>query len=333
MSKINTLAVEISGLTKEYKVPVKENFLKDIFVPNFEYFRAVTDLSFTIQEGESVALLGPNGAGKTTTLKMLTGLLYPTKGKMEVLGYTPTKRRYSFLRQIALVMGNKSGLSWDLSAQQSYELFKTIYQIPREKYEQTVEELTSLLEVGEYLNTPIRNLSLGQRLKFELIGAILHSPKLLFLDEPTIGLDVISKRKIRDFLRYLHQEEQTTILLTSHEIADIQKVSDRVLVINQGQLVYDDSLSKLEHLHEDRKYLSVTLKQKIDEGELGKVGKIGNIIKSSEYTQTIEIKREDQSRAVSYLTENFEVDDIDIQPVPLDEIIEDLFIKTRKSID
>jgi len=237
--------IKVKKLTKAYQIPIKQGVLKSIFFSNNRELIAVDKIDFKVKQGESVALLGPNGAGKTTTLKMLTGLLYPTSGEIEVLGFTPTDRKREFLRQIALVMGNKSGLSWDLSAMQSFNLFKTIYQIPENILKNRLDEMTELLDIKDQLDTPIRKLSLGQRLKMELIGAILHRPKLLFLDEPTIGLDVVSKRKIRGFLRHLHKEEQTTIILTSHEMADIESVCDRAIIINHGQIVFDNTLEKL----------------------------------------------------------------------------------------
>jgi len=223
-------------------------------------------------------------------------------------------------------MGNKSGLSWDLSAMQSFNLFKTIYQIPENILKNRLDEMTELLDIKDQLDTPIRKLSLGQRLKMELIGAILHRPKLLFLDEPTIGLDVVSKRKIRGFLRYLHKEEQTTILLTSHEMADIESVCDRAIIINHGQIVFDDTLEKLSHYYQDKKYLTVTFKKPVKEEKLQQ---LGNVISSRELSHTLEISKSTQSTVIAKLAEKFPVDDIDIQGVPLDEIIEDLFTQTK----
>jgi len=241
------------------------------------------------------------------------------------LGYTPTDRKREYLKQIALVMGNKNGLSWDLSARQSFGLFKTIYQISEKDFDMRLKELSELLDAEKQLDTPIRKLSLGQRLKMELIGAILHRPKLLFLDEPTIGLDVVSKRKIRHFLRYLHDKEKTTIILTSHEMADIEMVSDRVVVINQGKIVFDDSLQKLLHKYQDKKYLTVTFYKMV---AAMKLRKLGEVISSKELSHTLEISKENQGKVMAYLTDNFEVDDIDVKSIPLDEIIEDLFNKT-----
>jgi len=318
--------IEVKNLTKVYKIPVKQSFWKSIFFAKNKPLVAVENLNFEICEGESVAFLGPNGAGKTTTLKMLTGLLFPSDGELKVLGFVPTERQRKFLMQIALVMGNKNSLSWDLPSRQSFELFKTIYEIGDKDFENRLLELASLLDAEEFLDTPVRKLSLGQRLKMELIGAILHRPKLLFLDEPTIGLDVVSKRKVRNFLRYLNKEEGTTIVLTSHEMADIEMVSDRVIVINSGEKVFDDDLEKLLHNYKDRKYLTVTFFEPVKSSELKHLGKI---ISKKELSVTLEVTKKSQGKVMAELTEKYNVDDIDIRSVPLDEIMEDLFSKGK----
>lgn len=318
--------IEVKNLTKIYEVPIKQSFWKNIFWTKNKPLVAVEKINFEIEESESVALLGPNGAGKTTTLKMLSGLLYPSSGEVKVLGFIPTERDRGFLRQIALVMGNKNSLSWDLSARQSFELFKSIYEIKESDYQKRLVELTELLDATEFLDTPVRKLSLGQRLKMELVGAILHRPKLLFLDEPTIGLDVVSKRKIRNFLRHLHKEEGTTIILTSHEMADIEMVSDRVVVVNQGKIVFDDKLEKLLHNYADKKYLTVTFNNPVESSKLKGLGKI---ISKKELSVTLEISKKSQGKVMAELTEKYEVDDIDVRSVPLDEIMEDLFEKTK----
>ena len=318
--------ITVKNLTKVYEIPVKQSFWKSIFFAKNKPLVAVEDLNFEIAEGESVALLGPNGAGKTTTLKMLTGLLFPSGGEIKVLGFTPTERDRKFLKQIALVMGNKNSLSWDLPSRQSFDLFKTIYEIGDEEFKKRLAELSNLLDAEDFLDTPVRKLSLGQRLKMELIGAILHRPKLLFLDEPTIGLDVVSKRKIRNFLRYLNKEENTTIILTSHEMADIETVSDRVIVINSGTKVFDDSLQKLLHNYQDKKYLTVTFMNPVKSSELKTLGKI---ISKKELSVTLEISKKQQGKVMAVLTDKYEIDDIDVRSVPLDEIVEDLFGKTK----
>ncbi len=318
--------IKVNELIKVYEVPVKQSFWKSIFWSKNKDLVAVDKINIEIEEGESVALLGPNGAGKTTTLKMLTGLLYPTGGQIEVLEYRPTDRKREFLKQIALVMGNKNSLSWDLPARASFELFKDIYEIKQKDFERRLLELSELLEVTDFLDTPVRKLSLGQRLKMELIGAILHRPKLLFLDEPTIGLDVVSKRKIRNFLRNLNKTEKTTIILTSHEMADIETVSDRVMVINGGVKVFDDSLEKLLHNYQDKKYLTVTFDKPVKRVDLEKMGKV---LSKKELVATLEISKKNQGKVMAELTEKYEVDDIDVRSVPLDEIVEDLFGKTK----
>ena len=317
--------IEVKNLSKIYQVPVKQPFLKSIFIPKNKALKAVDDISFSIQRGESVAFLGPNGAGKTTTLKMLTGLLYPSSGTVSVLGFTPVDRDYDFLKHIALVMGNKNGLSWDLSANQSYELFESIYDLDHDASTKYVSELANILEVTNRLDTPIRKLSLGQRLKMELIGALIHHPEVIFLDEPTLGLDVVAKRNIREFLRNTNKEKQTTIILTSHDMADIEKVCNRVIVINQGKIIFDDSISKLTSKYRDRKYLTLIFKEEINKSKLEKYGKI---IEQKPLTYTIEIQGDQQAKVIAAISENFPIDDIDITRVPLDEIMTDMF-KTK----
>ncbi len=293
-----------------------------MFIPKTKNVEAVVDISFSVKPGESVAFLGPNGAGKTTTLKMLSGLLYPTSGSVHVLGHIPTKRDYAFLKKIALVMGNKSGLSWDLSPNQNYELFKSIYDLSDKELAERVGELSELLSVTEKLDTPVRKLSLGQRMKFELIGGILHKPEVMFLDEPTIGLDVIAKRNIRDFLRRINKDLGTTLILTSHDMADIEKVCDRVIVINHGQIIYDDYLDKLTLHYRGKKYLTVTFEKKIPAEELTK---FGQVIDSKELSHVLEVDAKQYAAVVAAISENFPVDDIDVRSVPLDEIMEDMF--------
>ena len=314
---------EVTNLTKVYKVVKRDkNFIKNLFIPQYHKVLAVDNISFSIKEGETVAFLGPNGAGKTTTLKMLTGLIYPTSGKVSVLGYTPTDRKREFLKDIALVMGNKNSLSWDLTAKQNLSLFISMYKTSEQVSWEIIREMAELLEVSELFDTQIRKMSLGQRLKFELIAAIFHKPAVLFLDEPTIGLDIVSKRKIRQFLRHINETENTTIILTSHEMADIEKICDRVIVINRGRIVFDDSMTALTQKYKDKKYFDVILKKKISKQKLEKFGKV---ISTHNFSYTLEIPREKQGKVISQIISKLPVEDIDIKPVPLDEIIEDLF--------
>ena len=235
------------NLRKVYSVQKKRTGLsgsiKDLFAPIKEEKVAVKDVSFVIDEGELVGFIGPNGAGKTTTLKMLSGLLYPTSGEVRVIGHDPWKRDYDFLRQISLVMGQKNQLWWDLPAIESFNLAKDIYGIRDSVYKKTLNKLVEMLEIGDILNVQVRKLSLGQRMKAELVAALIHSPKILFLDEPTIGLDVVMQQSMRNFLKEYNQNSEGSIILTSHYMDDVKELCKRVIIIDQGSILYDGLLS------------------------------------------------------------------------------------------
>lgn len=314
--------IEVKNLTKVYTVPVKQSFWRMALWPKSKNVVAVDGVSITIEEGESVALLGPNGAGKTTTLKMLTGLMYPSGGEVRVMGENPVKRNYDFLSKIALVMGNKNGLSWDLSANQNYELFKAIYRLDEKIADETISQLAQMLQIADHLDVPVRKLSLGQRLKAELIGAILHKPKILFLDEPTLGLDVIAKRNIRGFLKEINKKDGCTLILTSHDMADIEQVSDRVVIINHGKVVFDGSVKGLTNKYRNKKYLTIILASEVDRAEIEKFGKI---VASKKGEYTIEIESSKQAEILGKITEKLPIEDIDIEKVPLEEILADIF--------
>src|SRR3989454_9090969 len=238
--------IEVQGLTKSFrtykKKPGLAGALKGLFHREHQITLAVKDVSFAIEEGELVGFLGPNGAGKTTTLKMLSGLLYPTSGAARVLGYVPWERKDGYRRKFALLLGQKNQLWWDLPARESLELNARIYGIPRESFDRTVGEMTELLSVKDKLNVMVRELSLGERMKMELIASLLHRPKVLFLDEPTIGLDVVSQKTVREFLRAHNQTHKTTILLTSHYMADIEALCRRVIIMDRGRIFFDGRL-------------------------------------------------------------------------------------------
>src|SRR5476651_415602 len=242
--------IEVQNLTRVFrtykKLPGFWGGVKGLFNRKYDETAAAKDITFSIKEGEFVGFLGPNGAGKTTTLKMLSGLIFPTSGTARVAGYDPTKRENAYRRLFALVLGQKNQLWWDLPAIESFLLLRHIYGLPADQYQQTLDELVELLAVGPKLNVMVRELSLGERMKMELIAALLHRPRVLFLDEPTIGLDVISQRAVRAFLRDHNRRHRTTILLTSHYMADIQELCERVVVINKGKKIYDGSLDRLE---------------------------------------------------------------------------------------
>ena len=243
--------IEVSHLTRVFrtykKIPGFWGGVRGLFKREFEETAAAKDISFSIAEGEFVGFLGPNGAGKTTTLKMLSGLIYPTSGTARVAGYDPTKRENAYRRHFALVLGQKNQLWWDLPAIESFHLLRAIYAIPEAQFQAALDELVDLLAVREKLNVMVRELSLGERMKMELIAALLHRPRVLFLDEPTIGLDVVSQKKVRQFLRDYNRRHRVTILLTSHYMADIQELCERVIVIHKGRKIYDGALDRLEN--------------------------------------------------------------------------------------
>ncbi len=243
--------IEVSHLTRVFrtykKIPGFWGGVRGLFKREFEETAAAKDISFSIAEGEFVGFLGPNGAGKTTTLKMLSGLIYPTSGTARVAGYDPTKRENAYRRLFALVLGQKNQLWWDLPAIESFHLLRAIYAIPEAQFQAALDELVDLLAVREKLNVMVRELSLGERMKMELIAALLHRPRVLFLDEPTIGLDVVSQKKVRQFLRDYNRRHRVTILLTSHYMADIQELCERVIVIHKGRKIYDGALDRLEN--------------------------------------------------------------------------------------
>ena len=242
-----THTILADNLRKVYPVQKKRGglsgSLKDLFSPVSVDKVAVKDVSFVIDEGELVGFIGPNGAGKTTTLKMFSGLLYPTDGSVRVLGFDPWKREYDFLRQISLVMGQKNQLWWDLPAIESFNLAKDIYDIPPAVYKKTLDNLVEMLDIGDVLSVQVRKLSLGQRMKAELVAALIHSPKILYLDEPTIGLDVVMQQSMRGFLKEYNQKGDGSIILTSHYMDDVKELCKRVIIIDQGSILYDGLLS------------------------------------------------------------------------------------------
>lgn len=322
--KGNNTVIKTRKLSKTYRVKEKHTFLKDVFKPEYRDVKAVQDLSLSIQKGESVAFIGPNGAGKTTTTKILCGLMCPTSGDAEVLGYTPFERDHAMLRRIGLVMGNKTGLNWDLTPLQSYQLFKKIYLVNDSDYNERIEMLTELLGVKRYLNTQVRRLSLGERMKMELIGAILHYPEVLFLDEPTLGLDLVSRQRIRDFLRKIQDELEVTLLLTSHDMDDVEKVCDRVLIISNGKLIYDDKLKTLMEQYTDTRYLTFVYRKK-PEGKSVKTNGLGKISEENENSILFSVKSENVSDLIALQMETYDILDVDITSPPLDEIITRIF--------
>jgi ABC-2 type transport system ATP-binding protein len=314
--------ITATNLRKTYKSRGNPRIISGLFKPEWKYKHAVEDVSFNVEAGESVAFLGPNGAGKTTTTKMLTGLIYPSGGELSVLGFTPFDRNYTFLKKIGLVMGNKAGLNWDLSAKQSFELLQKIYEIPVPAFNRRVKELCELLHVTHVLETQVRRLSLGERMKLELIGAILHDPEILFLDEPTIGLDIGSKKNVREFLRHLHKQGKT-LLLTSHDMDDVSEVCDRVVVINHGTIMYDDSMQTLNKNYAHTRFARLEFANAIPTRKT--LERFGTVVSIDDSVAVLGVHKTKVMKAASTIAEKYPLQDITIEQVPLEVIISDLY--------
>ena len=321
--------IEVNGLTKAFRTYKKQPGLagavRGLFRRQYEQTFAVKEVSFRIEPGELVGFLGPNGAGKTTTLKMLSGLLYPTRGSARVLGYVPWERHDGYRRQFALLLGQKNQLWWDLPASESLSLNAKIYGISPAILERTVEEMGALLGVKDKMNVSVRELSLGERAKMELIASLLHRPKVLFLDEPTIGLDVVSQKTVREFLREYNATHQTTILLTSHYMADIQALCERVIIIDQGTIFFDGRLSEVVDRFADSKLVTIQC-QAAATGPAGHLEKYGEILEQTPTTIQLKVKRERVIAVCKALLDELPVSDIDIQEVPIEEVIRRLFV-------
>ena len=257
--------IEVSNLKKYYRVYQKEpglvGSIKSLVNRKYEDVKAVNDISFAIGEGELVGFIGPNGAGKTTTLKVLSGLLYPNSGKVSVLGFTPFDRKAQFQKQMSLIMGQKNQLWWDLPSLDSFLLNKEIYEIPQNQFDRTLNQLVEMLDLQSVLKVQVRKMSLGQRMKCELVAALLHSPKVLFLDEPTIGLDVVMQKKIRDFIKDYNQKFKATVILTSHYMDDVKELCERVIIIDKGRIFFDGKLREIIAKYADHKLLEVVFSQ------------------------------------------------------------------------
>ncbi len=320
--------IEVKGLSKTYrsfkKAPGFSGAIKGLFRRDYEVIPAVKAVSFNIEAGELVGFLGPNGAGKTTTLKMLSGLLYPTDGSANVMGYVPWKRPDGYRRQFALLLGQKNQLWWDLPAYESLLLNAKIYGLAKDDFEKTVDELTNLLDVASKLRVMVRELSLGQRMKFELIASLLHHPKLLLLDEPTIGLDVVSQKTVREFLKDYNRNRGTTMMLTSHYMADIQALCERVIIIDQGQLTFDGELSAVVDRFADHKIVTIQWDGVVQQSDRW-FGQLGEVVELEEGRVKLKVSRAKVITACKQLLETIPVSDIDISELPIEEVIGEAF--------
>ncbi len=323
-----SFAIVVKQLRKVYEVEQKQpgfgGALRSLVHPVYQERVAVDAISFSIESGSCVGFIGPNGAGKTTTLKMLSGILWPTSGEATVLGHTPWKRERAFQEQFGIVLGSKNQLWWDLPARDTFALNKEIYRLPEAAFEQRVATLSKLLHVDTKLDVPVRKLSLGERMKCELINALLHRPKVLLLDEPTIGLDVIAQQTVREFLRTWNREEQTTILLTSHAMADVEQLCSRVIVIQEGQLRYNGELRTLADQTSDDRIVRVQFKSPPEKAALQG---IGTILEQNNQQLRLRVKRNDIPRATKELLDQFEVEDLSIEQLPIEDVIRALFQK------
>ena len=323
------IVIKTNNLSKQFRVYEKPagliNSIKSLFNNKFKDIHAVEDINLEIHEGEIVGFLGPNGAGKTTTLKMLSGLLFPTNGNATVLGYVPWERPVEFRKAFSLVMGQKSQLWWDLPASDSFELHKEIYKIDPVKFKKNVGELTEIFQVANLLNKPVRELSLGERMKLELIASLLHDPKLLLLDEPTIGLDVVAQSAMHRCLYEFNQTRKITILLTSHYMRDVETLCSRILVISGGKMVYDGQLQGLKDEFGKEKLIKIQFKNLVPDQVFSKFEQLeitGGIVR-------LRVSKNDVPSVLAVVSQCEEVLDISIEDPPIEEVIEKLFVSHR----
>lgn len=319
-------AINIKNLSKEFRVKTKEKgfkgILKSLVKPQYKIIKAVDNISFSIEKGEMVAFIGPNGAGKSTTIKMMTGILYPNKGNIDVLGLNPTKDRKKLAYKIGCVFGQKEQLWTHLSPYDNFKFFGAIYDIPKQRVEKKIKEFVDLFEIEEFLNTPVRNLSLGQRIRCEIIASLIHEPKILFLDEPTIGLDPVVKENIRTLIKRMNKEYKTTVVLTSHDVSDIEKLCKRVIIVNKGKIVLDDTMENLKYHYLNKKIVEAKMKEPVNLDDEEGI----NILKDKGYNLKIEVDvtKRSVSDAIKLLNPD-NIIDINISNMPLEQIISSIY--------
>jgi len=326
--------IEIEGLSKSYRIFQKQEGLlasvRGLFKRTYRDVEAVRGIDLRVETGEFVAFLGPNGAGKTTTLKLLSGVITPSGGTARVMGYVPWKRENAYRRRFALVMGQKNQLWWDLPAQESFRLHQQIYCIEPAQFTRRLDELVDLLTVRQLLGQPVRELSLGERMKMELIAALLHSPEVLFLDEPTIGLDVVAQHSIQSFLRHYQQQRQMTVLLTSHYMKDVAALCRRVVIIAKGQIMYDGSLSGIIDRFSSHKV--ITLVFPTDSVPPG-LGKFGQILETQGPKIKLRVDRQGSTVALATILSSHTVEDVSVEDPPLEEVIAEMFSQASEQAE
>ena len=324
-------AIEVKGLSKTFKTKTKEKGLKgsikSIFKPNYKDKKAVNNIDFSVEKGEVLAFIGPNGAGKSTTIKMLTGILFPTSGEVSVMGISPQKQRKELAYKIGTVFGQKEQLWIHLTPYDNFKFFGAIYDIPELVVEKRIEEYKSIFELDAFMNTPVRGLSLGQRMICEIVASLIHEPEILFLDEPTIGLDPVVKEKIRVFIKRLNKEKKTTIFLTSHDVGDIEKLCKRVIIVNDGEIVLDDSMENLKYHYLNKKIVEAKMNTKINLDDVDGI----TILKDKDYNLKLEVDltKKSISDAIKLLDPD-KIIDINISNTPLETIISSIYKGTKK---
>ena len=323
--------IKVKKLSKEFKVKEKEEglkgSLKSIIHPKYKTKKAVNNISFEVEKGELLAFIGPNGAGKSTTIKMLTGILHPNKGEIDILGFNPQKDRKKLAYEIGLMMGQKEQLWTHLTPYDNFKYFGAIYDIPESRVEKKIDEFRSIFELDDFINTPVRNLSLGQRIICEILASIIHEPKILILDEPTIGLDPVVKENIRTLIKRMNKEFKTTIFLTSHDVGDIEKLCKRVIIINNGSIVLDDTMENLKYHYLNKKIIDAKMKEKINLDDEDGI----TILKDKGYNLKIEVdlKKKTISDALRIIDPD-KIVDINIINTPLEDIIREIYKKEEK---
>lgn len=323
---VNNVVIRVNHLRKQYKTHKKEPGLggafKSFFTRKYESIKAVDDISFSIKEGELVGFIGPNGAGKTTVLKCLSGLLYPTSGEISVLGFSPWERKHEFLKKIALVMGQKNQLWWDLPPLDTFLLNKEIYEIPNQRFNEVLLELSTLLKVKDLLKIPVRKLSLGERMKMELIASLIHTPKVLFLDEPTLGLDVVMQKNLRDFIQDYNRGYRATIILTSHYMKDVEALCKRVIIINLGKIIFDGEIDLLIKQHTPYRLIKVILKEQTEQKLLKS---LGYVVKFQYPEVVLSVSNQKVGEVTANLLSKLRIEDLTIEHPAIEDIIRKIF--------
>ena len=314
--------IEVKNISKTFKVPIREGILKSFFNRKYKYIKAIDNISFSIKKGEIVGYIGPNGAGKSTTIKILSGILYPDEGKVVIDKMVPYLDRKKYVREIGVVFGQRSQLWWDIPAIDSFELLKEIYKIDDEEYKETLNELIETLNLKEIINIPVRQLSLGSRMRLEIAAYLIHRPKILFLDEPTIGLDAVSKKEVRDFIKKINKKNNITVILTTHDMNDIEALSKRIILIGKGKVLYDGTLNKLKKDYDYIKRVTIITKEKIN---IKKNYIVEQRNEKDKIEFKIDVRKIELNKFISYITDKIAIEDLEIENNNIDDIIVKLY--------